>query len=76
MKIQNNIGPILLDAGKSQAWLADKLKIEKPTVNRWVKNIYQPTKYESKVCKALDVDFEAVFYAVSESGETFALKKN
>lgn len=71
MYIQNRIGELLAVQGKTQKWLAEKLDVDKPIVNKYVKNIYQPGKHEQQIAKLLGVGIEGVFYVVSAKGQKY-----
>jgi putative transcriptional regulator len=56
-KTFNRIKAVIAEKGKTNNWLAEKLKRNRTTVSRWCTNEMQPT-VESlfDIAKALDVD--------------------
>ena len=53
----NRIKSVLADTGKTNLWLAEKLKVDKSTVSKWCTNDQQPTLNTLfEIAKTLDVD--------------------
>jgi len=56
-KVYNRIKAVLAEKGKTNIWLAEKLKVHQTTVSKWCQNDMQPTMETLfAIAKALDVD--------------------
>jgi transcriptional regulator with XRE-family HTH domain len=56
-KVYNRIKAVIAEKGKTNKWLAEKLKVNKTTVSKWCTNLAQPSiETLFIIAKALDVD--------------------